>query len=242
MRSIRRALPLGLLLGLALICPGAASAVQPDGAHAKAPTAKAAQGEDDEVVLPTRVAAPIRRAQRSLDNAEEHIDENEFTQAVTSLRSVRRNMYRADKAAQRQMNAPAPPEGEEGGEESATTGPDSVIAVLNLDSTIATTVAGLFDTNSKGVVDALTHAMFRTLNARDRLLDTVIALDPEGAGADYADGMADTITGYDDEVANLSEAVQDDQLSPGGQKVLTKALAQVQATQAKVNTAFGGGE
>jgi hypothetical protein len=100
----------------------------------------------------------------------------------------------------------------------------------------------LFDANSMGVVDATTHALFRTLNARDRLLDAVIALDPEGAGADYSDGMADTVDGYTDEVANYGEAIADDQLSPGGGLVMSKALAQVTATQAKVNLAFGGGE
>jgi hypothetical protein len=105
-----------------------------------------------------------------------------------------------------------------------------------------TTVSGLFDANSKGVVDSATHALFRTLNARDRLLDAVIALDPEGAGADYADGMADTVDGYADEVSNISDALADDQLSPGGTRVLNAALTQVQATSAKVNAAFGGGE
>jgi hypothetical protein len=134
------------------------------------------------------------------------------------------------------MNAVVDPEAE------TTPGPDSVIAVLNMDSEVVTTVAGLFDANSKGVVDSATHALFRTLNARDRLLDAVIALDPEGAGADYADGMADTVDGYADEVSNISDALADDQLSPGGTRVLNAALAKVNATSAKVTAAFGGGE
>ena len=238
MTSLKAAVPLGVVLGfLALFALSAAPA------HAAKPVAKpvakAAQSEDDEVVLPGRVAGAIRRTQRSLDNAEEHIDEAEITQAVKSLRAVRRNMYRADKAARRQMNA-APVEDPDA--EPVTTGPDSVIAVLTLDGTISQSLSGLFDTNSKGVVDGLTHAMYRSLNARDRLLDSVIALDPEGAGADYADGMADTVDGYADEVATLTEALADDTLSAGGRRVLTKALAQVQATNAKVVAAFGGGE
>jgi hypothetical protein len=228
--------PLALIVSLLALSGTAASA----SAAAHAPVARAAQGEtDDAVVLPGRVASAIRRTQRSLDKAEEHVDEGEYRQSVTSLRSVRRNMYRADKAARRQMNA-APVVDPDA--EPVTTGPDSVIAVLTLDGTITQSLSGLFDTNSKGVVDGLTHAMFRTLNARDRLLDSVIALDPEGAGADYADGMADTVDGYADEVATLTEALADDQLSPGGRRVLTTALAQVQATNAKVIAAFGGGE
>jgi hypothetical protein len=230
MTSLKAAVPLGLVLG--------ALALSAAPAHAAAPVAKAAQTPaDDTVVLPGRVAAAIRRTQRSLDNAENHVDEAEPAKAVTSLRAVRRNMYRADRAARRQMNAvPADPEAE------TTSGPDSVIAVLTLDQTVVESLSGLFDTNSKGVVDGLSHAMYRTMDARDRLLNSVIALDPEGAGADYSDGMADTLDGYADEVASISEALADDQLSAGGARVLRPALSQSQATAAKVNLAYGGGE
>jgi hypothetical protein len=227
---MKAAVPLGLVLG--------ALALSAAPAHAAAPVAKAAQTPaDDTVVLPGRVAAAIRRTQRSLDNAENHVDEAEPAKAVTSLRAVRRNMYRADRAARRQMNAvPADPEAE------TTSGPDSVIAVLTLDQTVVESLSGLFDTNSKGVVDGLSHAMYRTMDARDRLLNSVIALDPEGAGATYSDGMADTLDGYADEVASISEALADDQLSAGGARVLRPALSQSQATAAKVNLAYGGGE
>lgn len=239
MTSLKAAVPLGLVLGfLALFSLSAAPA------HAAKPAAKtiakAAQAEaDDEVILPGRVAGAIRRTQNSLNNAEEHIDEGEITQAVKSLRAVRRNMYRADKAARRQMNAvPADPEAEDAG----TPGPDSVIAVLALDGQVVQQTSALFDTNSKSVVDGLTHALYRTMGARDKLLDSVIALDPEGAGADYSDGMADTVDGYADEVSSLTEALADDQLSAGGTRVLRPALAKSQATAAKVTLAFGGGE
>jgi hypothetical protein len=226
---LRLFIPLGLVIGLALAIPTASQAVPYCGFGA-APAA------DDSIVLPSRVAIAVNRTERSVCLSEQHVDEGEYTQAAASLRSVRRNMYRADRAARRQMNAVVDPEAE------TTPGPDSVIAVLGVDSDIVVTVSGLFDANSKGVVDAATHALFRTLNARDRLLDAVIALDPEGAGADYADAMPDTIDGYTDEVANITEALADDQLSPGGTRVLQAALTQVTATSAKVTAAFGGGE
>jgi hypothetical protein len=54
--------------------------------------------------------------------------------------------------------------------------------------------------------------------------------------------MADTLDGYADEVASISEALADDQLSAGGARVLRPALSQSQATAAKVNLAYGGGE
>ena len=62
------------------------------------------------------------------------------------------------------------------------------------------------------------------------------------AGADYADGMSDTLAGYDDEVANIREALSDDTLSAGGLSVLRAALVQSQKADAAINAAFGGGE
>jgi hypothetical protein len=204
----------------------------------------ATQAEDDDApVLPTRVANPIHRAQLALDKSIEFIDTGDTVKAVAALKAVRANMVRADKAARVQMNAVPPvDDGGEDTEEPVTFGPDSVVAVLTLDYQIVTTVAGLFDTKAGIVVDGLSPLLFATLNARDSLLNAVIALDPEAAGADYADVMADILPNFDDEVANLNEGVEDDTLSAGGTKVLTKALAQSQRTQAKVALAFGGGE
>jgi hypothetical protein len=230
MRTLRITLlaSLTIVLGLLLASPGSDKA-----AAAAAPPA------DDAVVLPSRVANAINRAQLSLDAASQSIDTGDTAKAVASLQALRLNIYRADRAARAQMNA-APPADEEA--EAATSGPDSVVAVLTLDQTVATTVAGLFDKKQGTILAGLTSGLFAAMNTRDKLLTAVIGLDPEGAGADYADGMADTVAGYDDEVANLTEALAVDQLSAGGKKVLTAALNQSKATQAKVAAAFGGGE
>jgi hypothetical protein len=235
MLARRFALPIAIAaLGIAAGAPSGALAAP---AKAAGPTAHAAQ-DDDTVVLPSRVANPLRRLQNSLNNAEDHLDDGEYAQAVVSLRSVRSNVYRADRAARVQLNAPAPPEDSD----TATNPSDSVVAVLGAEHETVVTLAGLFDTTSKGVVDGLDHALWRTLGARDSLLNAVIALDPEGAGADYADAMPDTADQYPDEVANLTEALQSDSLSAGGRAVLTPALARVTATENAFNTAFGGGE
>jgi hypothetical protein len=200
------------------------------------PQAQAA-AEDEVVVLPTRVAAAIRRTQRALGNAEEHIDEAEYDKAIVSLRAVRTYLTAADRAAHRQMTAvPADAEAE------TTAGPDSVVAVLSLDQEVVVGAAGLLNGRSGTVVGAIGSTLTLAQTTRDKLLDAVIALPPEGDGAVYADGMADTLDGYTDEVANLSEALQDDKLSSGGKSTLTAALARSQATLTKINNAFGGGE
>jgi hypothetical protein len=238
MLSTKLVVPLTLVLGLAVAGPAGAKSVS--AAHAPVAHAHAAQAEsDDAPVLPSRVANAIRRTQNALDSAESHLDDGEYSQAITALRSVRGNMYRGDRAARIQLAAPAVDEDAPDGTPAPS---DSVVAVLGEEHTVITTVAGLFDANSQGVVDALTHTLYRTLDARDALLNGVIALDPEGAGAAYADAMPDTADQYPDEVANLTEALASDQLSAGGQKVLRPALAQVTATANVFNTAFGGGE
>ncbi|HWI73268.1 MAG TPA: hypothetical protein VNT55_15030 [Baekduia sp.] len=237
----RFALPLAITIGLAIALPTGAGAAQPASGTGGLRAVAAAE-DDDAPVLPSRVANALRRTDNALASAESHLDEGEYSQAVTALRSVKNNMYRADRAARAQMNAapPADPEGE--GDDAVTTGPDSVIAVLGEEHEVVVTLAGLFDTNSKGVVDGLSHTLFRTISARDGLLNAVIALDPEGAGADYADGMADTADQYPDEVANLTETLASDSLSAGGRAVLTPALTRVTATANAFAAAFGGGE
>jgi len=82
---------------------------------------------------------------------------------------------------------------------------------------------------------------FGKLKARDRLLDKVINLKP-GKAAAYADGMADTVDGYTDEVSNLTEALKVDHLTISARAALTNALSRSQAAAAKVTAAFGGGE
>jgi hypothetical protein len=101
----------------------------------------------------------------------------------------------------------------------------------------------MFDriTNSN-VVNALDATLAAAGNKRKALLNRVVGLSPEGAGADYADGMADTVDGYADEVANLTEALKIDQLSSAGRAALARALARANAASETVNTAFGGGE
>jgi hypothetical protein len=236
--SLRRIALLLAITTLALSAVASAGAASnASGAGPRATSAAAPEPEDEAVVLPSRIAYAIRRTETALANAEEHIDEAEYTKAITSLRAVRQNLARAEKAARRQMNAvPADPEAE------TTPGPDAVIAVLNLDQEAVTRVAGLFNSNSGTLVTALASTMAATQLSRDRLLNTVIALDPEGAGVGYADGMADTLDGYADEVANISEAIADDKLSTGGATALRAALARSNATLAKVNAAYGGGE
>jgi hypothetical protein len=229
--------PLGVMLALLLSSPASAREL-PVLPVATVSSVAVGAAEDDEVVLPSRVANAITRAGNLLDTAGTSIDTGDAAKAVASLQALQRAIARADKAARKQMTAPADPNAEEG----ATPGPDSVIAVLTLDQTVITTLADLFDGQSGQAVDAASQALFATENTRSKLLTSVVKLPAEGAGADYADGMADTLTGYDDEVANINEALSSDALSAPGSSTLRSALAQSKKAQSTVNAAYGGGE
>jgi hypothetical protein len=242
-RRLTLLVPLTVVIGLLIAATGSAS---PNSASVTASASQEAPA-DDAAALPSRVANAVHRTEISLDAASASLDSGDKVGATASLNGVRLNIYRADKAARAQMNAAPvdpeePPEDAPDAPEAAVMPADSVVAVLGLDQTIVTSIAGLFDGKQGAVLTPLSSSLFAAMNTRDKLLASVIALDPEGAGVDYADVMADTVAGYDDEVANLTEALAVDQLSAGGKKVLTAALAQSKATQAKVTAAFGGGE
>jgi hypothetical protein len=234
----RGGLVLALVVGIAAVSVAAAYPDSGPSPLESQLTASASQAEEDEVVLPSRVAAAIERSQNAVDRTEARVDDAQYAAALKSLAALAVDITRAHKAGVQQMNAePADPEAE------TTPGPDSVIAVLALEQASITRLAGMFDriTNSN-VVSALDAALAAAGNKRKALLNTVVGLDPEGAGADYADGMADTVDGYADEVANLTEALKVDQLSSAGRAALTRALARANAAAETVNAAFGGGE
>jgi hypothetical protein len=192
---------------------------------------------DDDVVLPTRVAAAVARTQDVIDRVVRRLDDSRYAAGRRSLATAVVNLNRTHRAGMAQMTAtPVDPEAE------TTPGPDSVVAVLTLEQAAITNLAGVFDgiTGHPLLVAGIDRALATADSNRNLMLDAVAALDPEEAGADYSDGMADTVDGYTDEIANLTEALHDDQLSVAGRTALTNALARSQATAAKVTTAFGG--
>jgi hypothetical protein len=230
-RRLRRLLPASLAVAVAL--GFATISVAP---------AQAAEA-DDEVVLPSRVANSIQRTLNALDRAERRIEDGRYPGARRSLSAVSTDILRAHRAGTNQMTA-VPPLDDEGDPVESTSGPDSVVAVLTLEQTAVTRLAGMLDgvTGHPLVVSLVGAGISTAQTSRDQMLTAVIGLDPEGAGADYADGMADTLDGYTDEVANLTESLQTDQLSAPSQAVVSSALAGSQAAEAKVTAAFGGGE
>jgi hypothetical protein len=186
-------------------------------------------------LIPTSVSTPISRARAALDLAVSHTLANRLVKARAALEVVRLNITKAHVAGLAQIGAPpTDPESDE------PPGPPSVLAVLGLEHRVGMDLVPLFNhrTGPK-IVDALRYTLRRAHLKRDVMVDTVIALPPEGAGSDYADGMADTLSSYTQEVNQLETGLETYQLSPVGKVALGKALIRVRATKAKVNDAFG---
>jgi hypothetical protein len=233
MRMHRSALAFAsLALSLSVVASASAAPAEP-----LAATSADVLEAEGAVVLPRRLAVAIGKTNTSLLNAEKRVTAGTLGKAIVSLRAARQNLLQADRIARRQMTAvPADPEAE------TTPGPDSVMAVLALEQQAVSRLAGLFSGHSGPVVTALRSTIAVTQQTRGRLLQKVIGLDPEGAGADYADGMADTLDGYTVEVADLTGALAGGTLSTEGATALNKALARSQAALATVTAAYGGGE
>ena len=193
---------------------------------------------DDEVVLPSRVGAAMDRTASALDRSESRIDDQQYGSAAASLSALDADLVRTHRAANIQFHAPPPdPEAE------ATPGPSSVLAVLTLEQWTITRLAGLYDSLTDPIIlNRLSSALNTALTKRDKMLNAVLKLNPEGAGLPYADGMADSLDGYADEVANLTEALNVDRLTTSARAALQNALTRSQATADKVNAAFGGAD
>jgi hypothetical protein len=184
------------------------------------------------------VSAPIQRADTALDRASVQIRAHRYAKARASLVTVRRQSTQAQRIATSLIGAPpTDPESDD------VPGPPAVMAVLRLEHRISMQVVDLFNGMKRpGVVTELRRTLWKDHRRRNVMLDKVISLPAEGARADYADGMADTLGIYKQEVQQVTTALSTFRLSPAGRDGLRRALVRVRATNTKVNRAFGGGE
>lgn len=194
---------------------------------------------DPEVVLPVRVDAALHRTFSAVERAVAAVDDRQRVRARRALRAATVGFRRAEKAVLHQVLAVSDPEAEE----ESTAGPDSALAALNVAQMSVGQVQGLFDgVRGRTLVRAIGRALHAAQVKRAELLGVLVGLDPEGAGAAYADALADTAPAYTDEVASIQEALADDRLTAIGRRLLRAALARSQAAEAAITAAYGGGE
>ena len=223
-----------VVLGLAVGLPG-----QQAGAAHRTNIALVAEPFDPEVVLPARVDAALHRTFNAMERGVVAVEDHYPDRARRALHSATVGFRRAQKAVLRQVLAVTDPEAED----ESTAGPDSALAGLNVAQVSVGELAGLFDgVNGKATVAAIRKTLHAAQVKRADLLGALTGLDPEGAGAAYADALADTVPAYTDEVAAIQEALSDDHLTAAARSALQAALVRSQAAEATITAAYGGGE
>jgi hypothetical protein len=187
---------------------------------------------------PDSVSTALELAQVALTIVERRIANHRFDETPESLNILQDDIVQANRAAADQIGLPpSDPESDD------PPGPASVFAALSVDHQVTIRLVSLFDgVSDADVVTSLRHTLSRTQKARNDVLDAVIALPPEGARADYDDGMADSLGAYPAEENLITTALLAFELTDPANTALTKLLARVQATDARVNAVWGGGE
>jgi len=194
---------------------------------------------DPEVVLPLRVDAALHRTFSAVERAVVAVDDRDHRHAESALRAATAGFKRAEKAVLHQVQAVPDPEAED----ESTAGPDSALAALNVAQVSIGQLEGLFDgIHGVTTVRAIGQGLRAAQVKRAELLGVIVGLDPEEAGAPYADALADTVPAYTDEVASIQEALTDDRLTATARSALQAALVRSQAAEATITAAFGGGE
>jgi hypothetical protein len=199
----------------------------------------AAEPFDPEVVLPLRVDAALHRTFSAVERAVVAVDDRQRVHAASALSAASAGFKRSEKAVIHQVHAVTDPEAEE----ESTAGPDSALAALNVAQASIGQLEGLLDgIRGASLVRAIVTPLRVAQLQRAELLGVILGLDPEGAGAAYADALADTLPAYDDEVAAIQEGLADDRLTARARSALEAALLRSQAAEAALTAAYGGGE
>jgi hypothetical protein len=199
----------------------------------------AAEPFDPEVILPGRVDASLHRTLDAVERSVAAVDDRRWSAARRSLAAAKAGFGRSHRAVIHQMTLVPDPEAED----ESTAGPDSALAALNVEQVSVAMLVGLFDgVRRRGVVTRLRGALATAQQRRRDLIRVITGLDPEGAGADYADSLADTLPQYADEVAGVREALSDDRLIAPARAAVRAALARSMGANAAMMAAFGGGE
>jgi hypothetical protein len=183
-------------------------------------------------------ATPIQQARAALDRVVTRFARHWIRRGLSALGTLRRTAGAAHMAAVNKIGKPpTDPESDK------LPGPPAVLAMVNLEHKIGVRLPPIFNRMRRArVVSSLGYTLWITHRRRDQMLDKVIALDPEGERAEYADGMADVLPAFTNEVRVLERALDTYTLTSSARASLTSALNRARATKVKVDEAFGGGE
>lgn len=185
------------------------------------------RGERGDRAVPSRVATKLRAADRALERAQERAEDGESAGAATALASVRKNLASALKSAQRRITA-------SGGR----AGTASAKAVSGTDHKVVGGTAAMFDGADGTVTDAAALTLDAAIDNRDAIIAAINALDAETQER-YERILEKIVSGVDDEIEAITEALEDDTLTDEGRAALQAALTKLAATKAAAGSGSG---
>jgi hypothetical protein len=208
-----------------------------------------ASGSDAAAIIPSIVQTRTTRVDNAIERLTDYVDDGDTVGVDRTGKVIRRQLAAAWRGAVYYVKNPPPPVAEDAQDDGGPTVADPVTTAMSVfDSyhSVAATIGQLVDGARVPVLDAMSTTLFWTLNARDRAITAAHTLEgpppEEGEGGEdaaptFATSMPLAIPSLDDEMQQI-KGLQSDatDLRPGGKTVLTRALAQTQATETTINT------
>jgi hypothetical protein len=237
----------------AAIAAGLLIAAAPASAASHETAPKAHASGDPVTIIPSIVKTRTTRVDNAIGRLTDYVDDGDTVGVDRTGKVIRRQLAAAWRGAVYYIKNPPPPVADDAQEsDDAPVVADPVTAAMSVfDSyhSVAATIGQLVDGARVPVLNSMSTTLFWTLDSRDKALAAAHALeapvDPEGeeggedAAATFATSMPLAIPSLDDEMQQI-KGLQTDatDLRPGGLNILTKALAQTQATENQINTLY----
>ena len=205
---------------------------------ATTPTATAATSD---TCVPSKATTdfrtPVAKAGAVLTKTLNNLQNQRYDKAAAHLRILGHQVRLANTAATGLIGLPpTDPESD------VPPGIPAVQKVAGLDHTITVKLVPTFQNLSNDLVVQRLGTKLNVADAcRDVMLEKVIGL-KAAARDDYADGLADTLPGYQKELTAISTALGGSGLTTAARSSLESAQQVVTSTQTDMNRVFGGGE
>jgi hypothetical protein len=239
---------------VALVAAASLVAAAPAGASTGKSHAKAHASGDPVTVMPSLIQTRITRVDNAVGRLTDYVDDNDTAGVDRTGKVIRRQLAAAWRGAVYYIKNPPPPVAEDAQEADdapvVADPPTAAFAVFSSYHSVAATIGQLVDGARVPILDSMNKTLFWTLNARDRAitsahaLEAPVVVDPEGEEPEAGEGVVTIATMMPGNLALLDDEIQQikglqsdaTDLTPGGAKALTQALAQTTATETTINT------
>ena len=199
---------------------------------------QAAQAAAETSIGERAAATPQNQAKTALALAVAELGKHHPAKAAAALRTYAKQSDLAHQAATDLIGKPpTDPESD------VPPGPAAVLQMIRLDHQATMMLVPQTDHLKRSTaVKAMRRALDTTLVGRNRMIQRVVALPPEGAGEDYADGMSDVLGIFPKEISVIDTGLAGYTLTSVARTALSAARGRVVTANDLMNGAYGGGE